>query len=181
MNWIDALLSRIAELWPFARVRTWERGVRFRYWPWLKEPSIEEVGPGVWFAFWWFEEVMSESVVQQTKNLPTQSITTKDDVSVSFSMNFLYEVTDIRAKFTKVHDFEESLVNLAMIHLAKRVRRVPWEYLRGHQATLERRIRRAIERQANQWGVKIVDVGLTDMVKAKQWRVYGDPPMLKFG
>lgn len=176
MNWIDALLSRIAELWPFARVRTWERGVRFRYWPWLKHPSVEVVAPGIWFAFWWFEEVLAESVVQQTQNLPTQSITTKDDVAVSFSMNFLYEVTDIEAKCTKVHDFDESLVNLAMLHLAKRVRRVRWPYLRDHQARLERSIRRALEKQTSEWGVRIVDVGLTDMVRARQYRLYGDPP-----
>lgn len=177
MTWVDAILSRIAELWPFARVRTWEQGVRFRYWPWLDDVTVESVGPGIWFAFWWFEEVLVESVVQQTHNLPTQSITTKDDVAVSFSMNFLYEVIDIQAKAQKVHDFDESLVNLAMIHLAKRVRRVPWTYLRDHQATLERSIRKALDKPCANWGVRIIEVGLTDLVKARQTRWFSDPPM----
>lgn len=178
MTWIDAILNRIGLLWPFVRVRAWERAIRFSYWP-NRGVKIETLAPGFWFAFWWFQEIDAESVVQQTQNLPTQSITTKDDVAVSFSMNFLYEVSDIQLKMTAVHDFESSLINLAMIHLAKRVRRVPWQYLRDHQATLERAVRKAIEKPTAAWGVKILEVGLTDLVKARQFRFFADAGTIK--
>lgn len=179
MNFLDSLFGHLREGWPFVRITPWERGIRIRYWgiPWTrwKAVTVQVLGPGVHFAFWWFEEILTESVVQQVRNLPTQSVTTKDDIAVSFSTNVSYEVVDVEANLTQVHDFETSMVNLAMMHLSERVRDKTWEDLLHNMDDLERSLKGTLTTRVKPWGVRIVDVTLTDLVRARAYRLLGDP------
>lgn len=177
-SWIDSLLERLKAAWPWKRVRPWEKAVRISYWPWLKEPKIELLDPGVAREFWFFQEVQEVSVVEQVIMLKPQSVTTKDDVSVTFEATITYEVIDPEAHITKVHNPDESLVNRAMMHLSDRIRHVDWAYLRDHQKGLERSLRRTLTTQVTPWGIKVKNVGLTGIVRARQYRVYTDSSVI---
>lgn len=170
MSWVEAILDRIADLWPFVRVKTYQAGVRFRG---GKGPALLE--PGVHFAIWWFDEVFMVDITQQPINLPTQSITTADGVPVSFSANIIYRVDDAVTLFTAIRDFEDSVTAIAMSHLAKKVRAWSMEELRTGQDELERSLERTLQTRVRDWGVKIIDVGLTDLVQARAYRLLGDP------
>jgi regulator of protease activity HflC (stomatin/prohibitin superfamily) len=170
VNFIESILSRLEELWPLVRVHSFQRGVKFRH-----GRDIALLEPGVHFAFWWFEEIVLVTTCERTVNLPTQSMTTADDVAVTFSANVAYEVTDAREMYTKLSDFEDSLNATAMVFLADKVRSKTWAELVSGQAELERQLREALTRRGKRWGVKFLDVGFTDMVKARVHRLYGDP------
>lgn len=170
VTWIDAIIKRIAMLWPFVRVHEWERGLKMRY-----GRVVGVLEPGVHGAWWWFEEIEVDSVVEQTINLPTQSVTTSDGRGVTFSANIIFEVRDVRAKYTKVHEFEKSVNAVAMMHLARKVRRWTRDDLMLHQKALERSLRETLSTRAGKWGVTIVDVALTDLVESRMFRHYGDP------
>jgi regulator of protease activity HflC (stomatin/prohibitin superfamily) len=172
MTWIDAILSRIAELWPFVRVNTYQRGVRFRA---GRNPT--ELAPGIHFAVWWFDDVHVVDVAEQPINLPTQTVTTRDDVPVTFSANVTYEIADVVQMYTSVQDFEDSINAIAMIHLAQRVRDWTWVELVEGQKELERSLKGTLTTRADRWGIKIIAVGFTDMVRARVHRLYGDPPI----
>jgi regulator of protease activity HflC (stomatin/prohibitin superfamily) len=204
VTWIDSFLERLKALWPFKRVAPWERAVRITYWhlyldvdaapAWTQrsrylqrlfspirqsdDPRIELLKPGIRSEVWFYQEIFEGSVVQQVIQLPTQSVTTEDGVSVTFDATITFEVVDLVQKVTQVHDFDHSLINLAMMHLSAKVREVTWEFLRSHQAGLERNLRRSLDTKVAPWGVKIIKVGLTGMVQARQYRIYSDSYLL---
>jgi regulator of protease activity HflC (stomatin/prohibitin superfamily) len=177
MTWIDAILSRIADLWPFVRIQAWQIGVRTTYIP-FKGVRVEAIGPGPRRCLWWFESVIVVNVQERGVNLLTQSLTTADDVAVCLAANFTFEVEDAMKATLNVHDYADSLEDLAMMHLSERIREWKWDELRAGQKELERSLKGTLTTRAKDWGVKILRVGLTDLVKARQYRFFGDPVAL---
>lgn len=176
MNWLDALLERLADLWPFVRVQQWQRGVRTTFIP-FRGVVIRVLDPGAHRKLWWFETVVWQTVIPQVYNLPTQTITSKDGVPVTLSVNFGYAVDDAEAAINNVYDLNDSIQGLAMMHIAKKVREWTWDELIEHQGDLERSIKTTLTTRVQKWGVVITDVGLTDLVKARTFRLFGDPVM----
>lgn len=167
MNWVDAILSRLRELWPFVRVPPWGMGVRYRY-PWRGgEPTIQLLKPGVHLQLYFLDDLNVWSVVEQVYDLPCQPITTKDDVACTFSVNFTFQVTDPIAALTQVHDFQHSLQGLAMTHCAQKIRDWTWSELLEHQKDLERSLKGTMSTKAKKWGVEVTDVGVTVLVKSR--------------
>lgn len=188
MGWISDLLDKLSVLWPFVRIQVWQRAIRTTFLPSLVLPTrqkpyyrtippraiVASLGPGVHRRLWWMEEVQNESIVEQVYNLPTQSITTKDDVAVTFSANIRFQISDVVLNLTQVHNFEASLEGAAMVHLAQRVRDWNWKELVENQKKLEKSLADTLTTRVKHWGVEIIDVGLTDLVKGRVYRFYGD-------
>jgi regulator of protease activity HflC (stomatin/prohibitin superfamily) len=173
VNWLDALLSRLAELWPFVRIPKFQRGVRTTYIP-FRGIHVDTLEPGVHLQFWFFQLIHEQTVVEQVSNLPTQSVTLKDGVMVTVSANFAYEVSDAEAAVNNVFDLSDSIQGLAMMQISKKLRDWTWQELMDHQPDLERSVRDTLTTRAKEWGVKITSVGITDLVKARALRLYHD-------
>ena len=156
-------------LWPFGIVRSYQRGIRFRL-----GIDVAEIQPGWYFAWWVVEDVVVVNVVPDVLDLPVQSITAADGAEITVSANIAYEITDARAMFTKVQDFQDSLSRIAMNHLAQKIRAWTWKELQDHQAELERSLKGTLTTRLARlgWGVEIIDVGLTDLVRCRQYRLY---------
>lgn len=174
MSWVEAILNRLADLWPFVRIGVFQRGVRTTYIP-FRGVVVTVLDPGVHRCLWWFERVINQITVEQVHNLPTQSVTCKCGAPATLSANFTYEVTDAEAAVNNVWDLADSLNGLAMMHIAKKVRGWTWDELIEHQTDLERSIRETLTTRATKWGVRITAVGITDLVKARSFRLFGDP------
>lgn len=170
MSWIEVLANYARNVWPFWVVNSFESGVRFRF-----GRDRELLGPGVYFAFWFFEEIVTITVTTQVINLVAQSIVTADRVAVTFSANIEFSISDARANYCKVTDFDHSLRNAAMGQIARRVRTWTFEELVTHQADLERSLERSLTAYTAEWGVQIQDVRLTDLVPTRNYRLFGDP------
>lgn len=173
MSWVEAILSRLADLWPFSRVQPWQRGVRATFVP-FKGVRVTVLEPGIARHLWWFDSLTIRDVQADSYNLPTQSVTTADDVAVSFSANFVYEIADVRASVFNVREFASTLQDLTMIHLSERVRDMTWDELRAGQKKLEKSIEGTLTTRARDWGVTITRFGITDLVKARQFRHFGE-------
>lgn len=173
MNWLDTILSRLAELWPWSRVKPWQMGVRSSFVP-FGTVRVTVLGPGIARSIPWFDTLEIRDVQEDSWNLPTQSVTTQDDVAVSLSANFVFEIEDIKASVFNVREFTSSLQDLAMMHLSERIREMNWTELRGGQKELERSLKGTLETRAKKWGVSISRVGITDLVKARQFRHFGE-------
>lgn len=174
MSWVEAILSRLADLWPFVRIGVWQRGVRTTFVP-FAGVRITVLAPGMHRCLWWVERVTTQTVVEQVYNLPTQSVTCRCGTAATLSANFAFEVTDAEAAVNNVFDLSDSIQGLAMMHIAKKVREWTWAELNEHQADLERSIRDTLTTRAKAWGVKITAVGITDLVQARAYRLFGDP------
>jgi regulator of protease activity HflC (stomatin/prohibitin superfamily) len=169
MSWLEVLLQNLRALWPWWWVQEGERGVFYK-----RGKPQRELGSGVHFAFWWFNQIKIEKVAVDTLNIPTLSETTSDGQEVAYSANFIYEVDNLIFKQTKVQDFQESLQNLVMIHLGRVIRKHDYNWIRDNRDKIERRIRKIARIYASRWGVRIHEVGITDFVRPQQIRHMGD-------
>lgn len=170
MTWIQAIFDFLHQFWPLRIVHSFQKGVRFKF-----GQDTEELSTGWYFfvPFFWSIEIVH--TVPDVLDLGVHSITTKDDISVTFSANVAYEIVDARLMYTKVQDFATSLARLAEGHLATKIR--AWEYkeLIDNQKKLEESLEGTLETQAKKWGVSILDVWLTDLVRTRQYRLFGSP------
>lgn len=173
MSWIEVLLSRIGQLWPWRKVQAYQMGVRTTFIPW-KGVRVNVMEPGIVRAIPFFDDIEIRDVQEDTDNLLTQSVTTTDDVAVTFSANFAYEIDDVRASVMNVREFASSLRDVGMMHLSERIRDQTWAELRDGQKELERSLRGTLTTRAKDYGVKITRVGITDLVKARQFRHFGE-------
>jgi len=175
LSWIEALVANIKELFaflaPFRIIKIYERGVVLRFG--IPHRVME---PG-WNWLWPFkiEDVAEVVVVEQTMDLMVQSVTTTDDVSATFSVNLVYCVSDPVAYHTAVTDFDRSAEGYARLHLAKRVRDKTWRDLLDDQKALEASLKGTLSTRLKPWGAEVVDVGFTDLTRAKPFRLFQDP------
>ena len=168
-NLVDLISNNILALLPLRIIHSFERGVKFRL-----GRDIAELQPGLHFFWPYFEDIEVINVVPEVINLPTQSLTTLDGHHISFSANIEFEVHDARAMFCGVQDFQNSLMNMAMNHLAYRVRDWTWQELREGQRELERSIKDTLTTRVKKWGVTVLSVGITDLVETQTYRIFGE-------
>lgn len=175
MSWVDALIANFKELVafvaPFSVIQVYERGVVKRF---GIPHRVQEPG----FRLHWscgVEEVVRVVVVEETMDLMVQSITTKDDVSVTFSVNLVFYVTDPTLYHTAVTDFNRSVEGYARIHLSQRARDKVWVDLLADQRKLESSLEGTLSTRLAKWGAEVVSAGFTDMTRAKPFRLFSDP------
>jgi len=179
VEWIG---QNLQELIPFSVIPVYARGVRMFFGKIYNHegghPWTGELGPGLWLKIPWIWPVEVIHVVPQVVNLPTQTITTKDGQPLSFSANIEFEIFDAAASWTKVQSIHSSVAFLCMSHMARKLRdRTMAEALEGGR-DLERSLASSLSTRLNAWGVRVTDVGLSDMVKSRTFRLYGDVPTI---
>ena len=170
---VEWLGQNLAELMPYKVIRTYQRGVRF-----TRGTQPRALMPG-WH---WFLPVVQSieilTVSQDSINLPTQTIITRDQKQLTFSGVVLYEITDPVAYWCHVQDATNTMRDKAMLFLARRFRRCTLEQATRMQRRTERVLRARLTDDARAWGLLVVDVGLTDFSTARPFRLYGDSPAL---
>lgn len=109
--------------------------------------------------------------------LRTQSMMTKNGVSVVFSGTIVIEVTDPIAMIFEVHDFKDAVVDFSMTHLAERVHELTVENEQEVDLkSLERSLKGTLETRLRDWGAKVHKAGFTDFVPTQhQVRLFQDP------
>jgi regulator of protease activity HflC (stomatin/prohibitin superfamily) len=167
VGWIG---SNLMALVPCRIILTYQRGVKFHG---GDEASLLE--PGLHWFWPFYDKIEIVDVRAQALNLLTLSITTTDGEPWSVSANIEYQVVDALARLTNVDDFELSLQNKAMAHIAQRARAYSGAELVANQRDLEKSLEGTLTTRAKKWGVAITDVGLTDCVRTPCYRLFGDP------
>ena len=166
---VDLVKNNLLAMLPVKIIHSFERGVKFH-----KGIDKALLGPGLHWFLPFLQSIEVASVVDDVITLPTQSLTTSDDKHISFCMNVEYEIHDLRAMWIEVQDFQHSLKNLAMNHLAARVRELSWKELRESQSELEKSMKGTLTTKVKKWGVTVLSVGIVDLVETQTYRIFGD-------
>lgn len=177
MNTIWEILSSIwANLTFFRIVESWAQGVRFR----RGKPEPKPLPAGIWFHWPTVDRIEVVPVKERFIDLPVQSATTADGVEVTFSANIGYQIVDGVLAVCEVHDLEDAMSRIAMGHLHCRIHDCALAELTGKLSHLEKSLEGTLTTRVKKWGVLIVDVGITDMVKTGwtvgQLRIFGETP-----
>lgn len=173
-DFLRLLLDSIHYLWPLRVIATYERGVLFMG----GRPGIELIPTGGIFKSGiypflpFFMRIETLALCEDVVDLPVQSITTSDGKTVTFSANVAYVITNAVAHYTNVQDFADSFSRAACGHLALKVREWSWEELHQGQKKLEASIKGTLTTRVEDWGVKILEVRLTDCSLTRQYRLF---------
>ncbi len=167
---LQIILNNLASLLPFAIVRSYQRGVR-----WTMGRNPRELLPGVRLKVWLLHQVEILDCADEVINLPVQSIITKDEKLVCFSVNIGFRIVNIVDHFCNVQDFAESTAGLATTHLAKRVRAKTLSELTADLSDLETSLRGTLTTQMKRWGTEVFAVGFTNFAEVpRQMRIFLD-------
>lgn len=163
------LANNLAGFLPVKTVRSYQQGVKFSM-----GRDVALLGPGIHWYWPFFQAVEALDCAEETIDLPTQTVTTRDGHPVTFSANVVYRTVNARQRYVRLMDFDRSIGNVARNHLARRVRRLTWDELVARQSWLERSLAKTLTTRAKRYGVEILEVGITDFTRAKPFRLYGD-------
>jgi Membrane protease subunits, stomatin/prohibitin homologs len=160
-------LKEWLELFYFVHVvNCYERGVQLR---WGKFYRVLEPG---WRFFWplRIDQIIVSSVILDTEVLREQTLTTKDDASVTLRGIVSFEVEDVQKYLLEVKDRINALEDSACGVIGARVLRCAWQELITEDfwnaVTIE------VRRNAKKYGIKIVQVQFQDLTKSWSLRLW---------
>lgn len=168
-TFVQAILDNIFYLLPIRIIHSYEKGVLFK-----KGKDVAELGPGVHFFIPWLWSIEVINAAPEVQNLPTQSVTSKDRQTVAFSCNICYQVVDARKMFTQVQSFDDAIEGFAMVHLAEMISQHTVIQYHAKRESLHEQFAQTLSEKVEEWGAKMIWVGLTDYAVVKAYRLFGD-------
>lgn len=99
--------------------------------------------------------------------LPIQTVETKDNQAICFSLRIGYIIDDPVAHFTQITDFSEGVESIVQIEAGQRVREFNYSELKDVEKNVEVKdllnfLTRTLTAKVKEWGVKIIIVGFND-------------------
>ena len=158
-----------AYLVPWTTVYADEQGVRFTLGKWWKTK-----GPGFHIYVPVLQKYDVYTVTYQEIDCLTQSLATSDGKRIIISCNVGYVVNDAGKMATRVENFDGTLERAARVHLFSVVQALNYESLRGTIDAVQKDVRKALNEQTREWGVKVRRVGITDLQEVRPIRLHND-------
>ena len=169
---VEMILQNLMSLFPWVVIKSYEEGIR-----WTLGRKPKRLPPGPHLKIWLLHSVDTYALVDEVVDLPVQSVITKDEKLVCFSVNIGYRIVDVVAHGCNVQDFVESTAGLAMTHLAQRVRELELKELTGDGGLkkLEGSLEKTLTTRMKRWGTEVFSVGFTNFAEVpRQMRIFLD-------
>jgi regulator of protease activity HflC (stomatin/prohibitin superfamily) len=168
---IDFLVRNLMALWPIARINEWQTGFTVRC-----GLIHRELTPGLHWRWPFLEEVRRWPATEITVDLPVGAVTTTDGYAAAISANLSYRLVSMRTNWLAVQDSDASLVNVALGVIASECAGRSWPQLCERRRALETDLTGRVNEVAVPWGLLVTRLRLTDLVRARQYRLIGDAP-----
>ena len=166
MDWLNRIFDKLLALFP----QIWicppdEAGVLITF-----GKFVSSKGAG-WYLFWpIIQTIVRMEIKTQVTDLRNQSVRTKDGYSLVVSGAVQYYITDIKKAALDVQDLDRSLITLALGIIFEFVRqRTLDECYNVKELKVE--ILKGLRDAARGWGIKIEQVYITDLDRARNIRL----------
>ncbi|MEP2705219.1 MAG: SPFH domain-containing protein [Roseibium sp.] len=137
----------------FHVIDEYESGVRLRL---GKFDAIEE--PGLNFALPFFDTVHILKTWEHVVPIPTQSVATKDLVTLSLDAVLRYKINDPREIVVAIDDADRAGTEVALAAIKEAVGEVTYEQLISERKDINERIRISVDEKVQAWGLTILGV-----------------------
>jgi regulator of protease activity HflC (stomatin/prohibitin superfamily) len=168
MNWLSELFNK-ATCWipRIVLIAPDEDGVR------VTLGKYQCPTPPGWYLFFpLVQKITYVTVTPQVEDLRAQSIMTSDGFSMAVSGAVEYSIRDpIKALFN-VQDFDKSLKNLSLGAVLDYVTTHTLEQCKNVEE-IKGVVRKALREHVNDWGIKLINVYITDLDKHRAIRLLG--------
>jgi len=164
---IETLTDKFWLLSPFVVLNQYERGVLLR---WGLFKRVVEPGP----CWKWpvMDEVLTTEYIQQTLSTQSQTLTTRDGVSVTLSAVIQYEIDDVRRYLLDVYEGEDAISDNVIAAIEYNVGRSYYEDLSN--VTLRGKVLARVRRNVKEYGVGVKWLAFADKTKTIPLRLIQD-------
>jgi erythrocyte band 7 integral membrane protein len=167
-QFLQLILDNLFKLWPVRIIDPNQQGVLFD-----RGRDVKLLKPGVHWFFPGVQHIEVFMVAYQGIDLGQQTIETRDGISVTFSANVSYTITDASKVAVEIYNFDSTLRNVARGLLAKLMNAHPHEEIHAKLPHIQRVMRRVLRKQFRNMGVRIEEVLLDEFVRARAIRHLG--------
>ncbi len=129
--------------------------------------------PGWYIIVPLVQELTALTVTPQVEDLRAQSIMTSDGHSMAVSGAVEYSIRDVTKALFNVQDFDKSLKNLALGVIVDYITNHTLDECRGSVSAIKEAVRKALRLKVNDWGIKLINVYITDLDKHRAIRLLG--------
>src|SRR5690625_262619 len=163
MVWLITLIVILAILLPqmFKIMREYERAVVFRL-----GKFQETKGPGLIVLIPFIDKVERVDLRVLTINVDRQEAITKDNVTVQVDAITFFRVVDAERAVIQVERYIAATSLLAQTTLRSVVGQVELDELLAERDTINKNIQETIDTHTDHWGIKVVSVGVRDVILA---------------
>jgi len=162
---VDILIASLRLFQAFVVIADYERGVVLRFGRYHRT-----LGPGFhWIIPFSCEHVLSTNVVPETMNVGPQSLTTADGQSVTLGTVVTFEIEDAKRFLLEVEGANQVIEDAAYGAQARVVMARTWEGLM--QIDLPNELAKEVRKRARAYGVKVIDVQVSDFTRARTLRL----------
>ena len=126
----------------------------------IKEPGWRLVIPV-------FQRMIKVDMRIKAVDVPDQRAITKDNISVGVNAVIYYKVSDAAKAILEVEDFFHAVSQLAQTTMRNAVGQVELDDLLTKRDEISERIRKIVDRASDEWGIKVDNLELKDVVLPK--------------
>jgi len=163
MSLIYIIVIAIGLLVAFIKqVNQYERGVMFTLGKFtgIKEPGWRIVVPI-------FQRMIKIDMRVKAVDVPDQRAITRDNIAVGVNAVIYYKVSDASKAVLEVEDFFHAVSQLAQTTMRNAVGEVELDDLLTKRDEISERIRSIVDHASDEWGIKVDNVELKDVVLPK--------------
>ena len=162
MDFLSRIWSFICDLPPFVILDETEGGVRLLFGKYQKT-----LGPGIYWRWPIIHDVLVCKTPEQVVDLPSQVIR-----NWAVETTIRYRVVDPKKAILNVLDFDDSIINYTIGEIGMYLQRC----LDDTYFPLDLRpsILEALKKEAEHWGIEILDFKVSTVSKARVFRLLGD-------
>lgn len=155
------------QIWPLFIIEQYNKGVLLRNGVFKRvlEPGLHWKAPFI-------DSYMECIVVPTTINLPSQSLTTKDEKNLVVRSVIKYQVIEVDTYLLGVYDAVDALADMTMSIIKRAVMDSSWEECKSND--LDNSITTKARREAKKWGIEIIQVTLTDIGQIRSFKLFND-------
>lgn len=132
-------------------IREYERGVVFRLGRVLAKPK----GPGLIFVFWPIDTMTKVSLRTHAKDVPSQDVITRDNVSVRVNAVVYFRVIDPLKAILEVENYLYATSELSQTTLRSVLGQADLDELLAERDRVNSELQSVIDQQTDPWGIKV--------------------------
>jgi regulator of protease activity HflC (stomatin/prohibitin superfamily) len=139
----------------------------------VRGSKIVPCGPGIHFYWPAITNLVTYPTARQADNLPSQTIATSDDRTITISSMVVYEVSDIAKLLSSTYSAQSAIGDIALTAIHDVCCQLTWDQLKSEQrkGTLDTKLKHATQKALNDFGVRVLKVMLTDLAPARVYRL----------
>ena len=167
MNWLGQLFNKLGQMfnWVFIVV-PWEQAIRVRM-----GKTITMLNAGIHFQIPFIDRVYIQNVRERVTATTSQTLTTRDGVTISLCAALRFEIVDIRPLYTRLHQANQTICQIVEGAFS--------EYIITNdvEACIPEKIIAFVKAQIDlsEYGLNLTALFLTDFAKVRTYRlIQGD-------